>query len=88
MKFEYNPEKSHANLEKHGVDFEDAKLLWRGPSVELTAKSDYENRFAIIGPIREHLYTCIYTLRGDSIRMISCRRSREKERGLYEKSRS
>lgn len=86
MDFEYDPKKSQANLEKHGIDFEKAKRLWEGPFVEFAAREEYENRFAIIGPIEGKLYTCIYTLRGDRVRFISCRRSREKEARLYEKS--
>lgn len=86
MIFEYDPKKSRTNLEKHGIDFEQAQRLWKGPYVEFAANQEYENRFAIIGPVEEKLYTCIYTLRGNHIRLISCRRSREKERTLYEKN--
>lgn len=74
------------NLEKHGVDFVTAQLLWEGPSLEFTARSEIENRFAIIGPIDDKLYTCIFTIRDECIRIISCRRSREKEAKLYEKT--
>lgn len=86
MIFDYNKNKSQTNLEKHGIDFESAKALWRGPSVEFVARQAYEDRFAIIGPLEAKLYTCIYTLRGNCIRLISCRRSRKKEQALYEKN--
>ena len=86
MKFEYDPDKSQSNLRKHDIDFEMAQELWEGPYVEFAAKSPYENRFAVIGPIAGKLFTCIYTLRGESIRIISCRRSRRQEGVLYEKS--
>ena len=29
MKFEYDPAKSESNKAKHGIDFEEAKELWR-----------------------------------------------------------
>jgi uncharacterized DUF497 family protein len=29
MNFEYDPAKSVSNLEKHGIDFEQAQELWR-----------------------------------------------------------
>jgi uncharacterized DUF497 family protein len=37
----------------------------------------------IIGKINFILYSCIYTIREQRIRIISCRRSREKEKGIY-----
>ena len=86
MIFEYDPEKSKVNLKKHGIDFEQAQKIWKGSYVEFSAKSEFENRFAMIGFFGDKLYTCIYTLRGNKIRLISCRRSREKEIALYEKS--
>lgn len=86
MEFEYDEEKSQSNFRKHGIDFEKAQGLWKGPYVEFAAQQEFENRFAVIGPIEGKLYTCIYTVRGERIRIISCRRSREKEAKLYEKS--
>ena len=38
MLFEYDPTKSNANLEKHGIDFEEAQDLWLGEV--LTLKSN------------------------------------------------
>ena len=84
--FEYDPQKSQLNREKHGLDFEEAKKIWNGPSIEFAAQSEFEDRFAIIGPVDGKLYTCIFTLREENIRIISCRRSRDKERRLYEKN--
>lgn len=86
MDFEFDAQKSRLNKIKHGIDFHEAQILWEGPSVEFAAKSEYENRFAIIGPIEGKFYTCIFTLRGENIRIISCRRSRQNEKELYEKS--
>ncbi|MDL1872650.1 BrnT family toxin [Deltaproteobacteria bacterium PRO3] len=86
MKFEFDAAKSRSNLQKHGVDFVVAQEIWQGPYVNFLARAEFENRFAIIGPLDGKLFTCIYTIRGDRIRIISCRRSREKEAKLYEKS--
>ena len=86
MIFEYDETKNQSNREKHGIDFIETQELWKGPSVEFAAKGEFENRFAIIGNIKGKLYTCIYTLREDRVRIISCRRSRDKERKLYEQS--
>jgi len=86
MEFEFDEKKSQANRFKHGINFHRAQLLWEGPYIEFAARQEFENRVAIIGPIEDKLYTCIYTIRGDRIRIISCRRSREKEASLYEKT--
>lgn len=86
MEFEFDAEKSQLNREKHEIDFVEAQKLWEGPSIEFAARQEYENRFAMIGALAGKLYTCIYTLRGERIRIISCRRSREGERRLYEEN--
>lgn len=86
MLFEYDHAKSMANYLKHGVNFEDAKEIWRNAYVEFAARSAFENRYAIIGYIQNKLYTCIFCLREDKIRIISCRRARKGEQLLYEKT--
>ncbi|MFH1395225.1 MAG: BrnT family toxin [Candidatus Omnitrophota bacterium] len=79
--------KSHANKRKHGIDFEKAKSMWDDDFLVLPATNKGENRFVIIGQVENKLYSCVFTLRGKKIRIISCRRSREKEkRGYYEKT--
>ncbi|MDX1960108.1 MAG: BrnT family toxin [Leptospiraceae bacterium] len=84
MQFEYDPEKSRVNKEKHGIDFEDAKKIWDGNYVEIPVRSNTENRFAVIGKIVEIFWTAIITYRKKAIRLISVRRSREKEEIIYE----
>lgn len=86
MNFEFDPKKNRDNLARHGIDFIEAQQIWEGPSVEFAARQEFENRFAIIGPIADKLYTCIFTIREEHIRIISCRRSRDKEIKLYEKT--
>jgi uncharacterized DUF497 family protein len=86
MLFEYDPVKSMANFLKHGVNFEDAQEIWRNNYVEFAARSEFENRYAIIGYIKRKLYTCVFCLREENIRIISCRRARKGEQILYEKT--
>lgn len=83
MKFEYDNKKSEANLKKHGISLEEAKHLWTAQSVTVKAKSTDEDRYMIIGNIFDKFYSCIYTRRGDVIRLISARRSRKNEEKLY-----
>jgi len=86
MLFEWDPQKSIANKEKHGIDFETAKRLWTYENrVEIHAPHPVEDRWILLGKKDDKLWTVIYTLRGTAIRIISVRRSREKEEDLYDK---
>jgi len=85
MPFEWGPQKSIANKEKHDIDFETAKRLWSDENrVEIHASHPVEDRWILIGKKDDKLWTAIYTLRGNAIRIISVRRSREKEVELYD----
>ena len=85
MKFEYDESKSSANLKKHGIDFIAAQALWNDlDALEIKAKSDDEERFLIIGLIQGKHWSAVVTYRNDNIRLISVRRSRQKEVLLYE----
>jgi len=86
MTFEYDENKSNSNKLKHGINFEEAKALWTDPySFEIQSKnSTDEERYLVLGQITTKLYTAIITYRLDNIRIISVRRSREKEIEIYE----
>jgi uncharacterized DUF497 family protein len=86
MIFEYNKIKSDSNKQKHGIDFEEAKKLWNDNfAFEIKSKNSIdEDRFLVIGKIKNKVYTAIITYREDKIRIISVRRSRKKEEELYE----
>lgn len=90
MNFEYDENKSKINKSKHGIDFEEAKELWEDPySFELASpQSEDEERFLVLGQISSKNYTAITTYRNENIRIISVRRSREKEIKLYESIRT
>ncbi len=85
MKFEYDPLKSKKNNEKHGIDFEEAQKLWSDSDrVVIPARTDDEQRFAIVGKYHNKVWIGIYTIRNSRVRIISARRARKKERELYE----
>jgi len=86
MNFEYDINKSSSNKIKHGIDFEEAKKLWKDPhAFEIPSlNSKDEDRFLVLGQIDSKNYTAIITYRGINIRIISVRRSRVKEVKLYE----
>jgi len=81
---------SKVNKAKHGIDFEEAKELWRDPySFELPSiQSEDEERFLVLGQINSKNYTAIITYRDSAIRIISVRRSRQKEIEIYESIRA
>ena len=85
MRFEWDPKKGLTNLSKHGIDFETARDLWQdGQRVEIHAPHPVEDRRIVIAKLGEKLWTAIYTVRGDQIRIISVRRARRREAALYE----
>ena len=85
MTFEFDPEKSHANQAKHGIDFNEAQALWRDPDLlEIPARTTDEPRSLVIGRIDGKHWSGIVTYRRDVIRIISVRRSRKEEVLLYE----
>ncbi len=84
MEFEYDPAKSEANKQKHGIDFERAKELWRDANrAEFVAQFSDEPRLGLIAGLDDKLWTTIYTLREDRARIISVRRARENEEAIY-----
>lgn len=85
MDFEYDPDKSASNLIKHGIDFERAQELWRDlNAVEVPARSTDELRLLQIGIIAGKHWAAVFTYRNGTVQIISARRAREKEIGLYE----
>jgi len=86
MKFEWDANKSNANKIKHGIDFETAKNIWLDDNrVEIHAPHPVEDRHIIIGKDHNKVWTAIYTMRGNAIRIISVRHARKKEVELYDK---
>lgn len=84
-RFEFDDDKSKANLEMHGIDFLAAQELWKDLDLlEIRAKSDDEDRFLVIGLIGAKHWSAVVTHRNEKIRLISVRRSRKKEVELYE----
>ena len=84
--FEFDPEKSAANLAKHGIDFEAAQALWTDDdAVEIDARSETEPRSAVIGTIEGRHWIAFVTVRTGAIRIISVRRARQDEVEIYER---
>ncbi len=85
MEFEFDPQKSKHNKEKHGIDFYEAQALWDDPDfIEIPVKTNDELRFLVIGKISGKHWSGVITYRGEKIRIISVRRSRKEEVDIYE----
>ena len=84
MEFEFDPEKSASNKEKHGIDFIESQDLWDDPRhILVPARSTTEKRYAVIGMAQAKIWTCIFTERKDNLRIISARRARHGEEQAY-----
>ncbi|MCA3698025.1 BrnT family toxin [Aquidulcibacter sp.] len=85
MEFEWDEEKSRANLIKHGVDFVDAVLIFE--NIVLSAEDrrhDYgERRMRSIGVVDDDCFVVVHTQRGGSTRLISAWKGGTDERELY-----
>ena len=85
MAFEFDSEKSAENKRKHGVDFEEAQSLWSDPTLlEIPARVSDEPRWVVIGKMNEKHWSAVITRRGENVRLISVRRSRDEEVEIYE----
>jgi len=85
MEFEFDPQKSDSNKQKHGLDFYAARALWDDPDlIEIPVQTIDEPRYLVIGMIEGKHWSGVVTYRGDNVRIISVRRSRKEEVEIYE----
>ena len=85
MGFEYDRAKSVENRRKHGIDFKAAQALWGDDAlVEIPAKVVDEPRWLVIGRIDGKHWSAVIARRGENIRLVSVRRSRDEEVAIYE----
>jgi uncharacterized DUF497 family protein len=85
MAFEFDPDKSAENKQKHGIDFVEAQALWADAALlEIPARVVDEPRWLLVGRIADRNWSAIITRRGDNVRIISVRRSRDEEVEIYE----
>ena len=81
--FEWDEGKRLKNLEKHGIDFEDAALALQEPHVRFRSDKNGEARTLAICPDSGKLITVVYTMRGEVCRIISARAARKNEQRIY-----
>ena len=82
---EWDKKKAALNRQKHGVEFEDAALVFADENrIERPdyKHSDIENRWQVIGEVGEILFV-VYTERGAAFRLITARMATPEERRIY-----
>jgi uncharacterized DUF497 family protein len=85
MPFEFDKNKSRANYEKHGINFIQAQKLWEDiDRLIIPVRTIDEPRFMIISIIDGIIWSGIFTMRNENIRIISVRRAGKEEIALYE----
>jgi uncharacterized protein len=85
MLFEWDSKKSASNERKRGISFEDAKELWNDPfRIEIQTLFPDENRSILIGRLDGKVWTAVFTVREQTVRIISVRRARKGEVSLYD----
>ena len=85
-RFEWDAAKASANLVKHGVRFEVATGVFADPTradFDASHVEDGEVRRKVVGEIQGRLFTLVYTLRGEKMRIISARQSNAMEARRY-----
>lgn len=85
MNFEWDANKNLKNIEKHGIDFNDATQAFDNPMIrKVDNRKDYrETRWIAIGLLIDFVIVIVYTIKDKVIRFISVRKANKKERKKY-----
>jgi len=83
--FEWDPSKNVSNMQKHGISFEEAALIFEGHVLSGHGGHDSEFREKSYGLLGGVIVVCvIHTERNGKIRIISARRATPSERKLFD----
>lgn len=86
----WDEKKRLSNLKKHDLDFANASLVFENPDkVTLPSSRGREERYLDLAMVREvgMILALVYTLRDETVRVISFRIASRRERKLYEQAR-
>ena len=81
MRITYDPSKRDDTLARRGLDFEDAREVFAGPTFEVEAtRHDYgETRVVCFGMLGERMVVVGYTPRGAARHVFSMRKANDRE---------
>ena len=81
---EWDEAKRLKNIQRRGLDFEDADLMFDGrPVTTAASRRNNEDRFVSTAEIDGKLYTVVWMWRGENQRIISFRRASYGEERTY-----
>ena len=81
---EWDEAKRLKNIQRRGLDFEDADLMFDGrPVTTAASRRNNEDRFVSTAEIDGKLYTVVWMWRGENQRVISFRRASYGEERTY-----
>jgi len=88
MKFEWDDNKNKKNIDKHGIDFNDALTIFddKNRIEAIDDRNDYgEERLQVIGEAKPGVLMVAYTWRHNNttLRLISARTASKNERAIY-----
>ena len=88
MKYEWDEAKNERNIKERGIAFGYAENFeWTTSLIVEDTRQNYgERRFQAMGYILGKLHVLVYTIRQESIRIISLRRANEREEKIHEKA--
>ena len=85
MRIEYDPAKRQRTLDERGLDFEAIADVFEGfYLIRTDDRKDYgEERNIMLGALGDWPVVCVWTQRGDAVRVISMRIADDEEREIY-----
>ena len=88
MLFEWDETKNQSNIEKHGLSFEFAKLVFDDDVItfEDNRYAYGEKRYITCGLLVNRLVVIVHTWRDEHVRIISMRKGNKREQDEFERS--
>ena len=84
---EWDPAKARSNRKKHGVGFSEAAVALEDElalTIEDTSSRGEQRFVTLCCDPHERVIVVVFTLRGDTVRIISARKATGRERKAYE----
>ncbi len=87
MKIDFDAAKDEANRAKHGISLAAAAEIDLDGAVvfEDLRFADGERRYIAYAPLRGRLHAMVFTVRGETIRVIGLRKANQRERKKHER---
>lgn len=84
--YAWDERKRLANIERHGLDFNDAYLVYEDPEITIQSGHQSESRLQDLALVEVAgvLLSLVYAMRGKTVRAISFRRAGRRERKYYD----